>query len=194
MAEMERVGCPNSIQKQLSEGLNLLRRPTSSERRCQSFSYSPPLVPALACNKRHTHTILRRNGPLERSYQEWPRQTKPKKGQFMNFSQGHSGTKTQRESCLFSNGKTSDFTKMGEIHELFVLAISLVCFAGATPDLRFRFREVLGKVLRSNLRRFLGGPSIRPLTRALGKAPRKQSVLHSLVHWLKFRMSPSRAA
>ena len=34
--------------------------------------------------------------------QEWPRQTKPKKGQFMNFSQGHSGTKVQCESCLFS--------------------------------------------------------------------------------------------
>ena len=28
-----------------------------------------------------------------RDIQEWPRQTKPKKGQFMNFSQGHSGTK-----------------------------------------------------------------------------------------------------
>ena len=27
--------------------------------------------------------------------QEWPRQTKPKKGQFMNFSQGHSGTKVR---------------------------------------------------------------------------------------------------
>ena len=38
---------------------------------------------------------------LNRSYQEWPRQTKPKKGQSMNFSQGHSGTKV-RESCLFS--------------------------------------------------------------------------------------------
>ena len=35
-------------------------------------------------------------------YQEWPRQTKPKKGQFMNFSHGHSGTKVQCESCLFS--------------------------------------------------------------------------------------------
>ena len=34
--------------------------------------------------------------------QEWPRQTKPKKGQFMNFSQGHSGTKVQCESRLFS--------------------------------------------------------------------------------------------
>ena len=27
--------------------------------------------------------------------QEWPRQTKPKKGQFMNFSQGHSKTKVR---------------------------------------------------------------------------------------------------
>ena len=50
--------------------------------------------------------------------QEWPRQTKPKKGQFMNFPQGHSGTKVQCESCLFSQGKTPEFTKM----------------AGATPD------------------------------------------------------------
>ena len=65
---------------------------------------------------------------------EWPRQTKPKKGQFMNSSQGHSGTKVQCESCLFSQGKTPEFTKMGEIHELFVLALSLVWFAGATPD------------------------------------------------------------
>ena len=38
------------------------------------------------------------------------------------------------ESCLFSQGKTPEFTKMGEIHELFVLALSLVWFAGATPD------------------------------------------------------------
>ena len=50
----------------------------------------------------------------------------------MNFSQGHSGTKVQCESCLFSQGKTPEFTKMGEIHELFVLALSLVWFAGAT--------------------------------------------------------------
>ena len=52
-----------------------------------------------------------------------------KKGQFMNFSQGHSGTKVQCESCLFSQGKTPEFTKMGEIHELFVLPpfFGLVC-------------------------------------------------------------------
>ena len=68
--------------------------------------------------------------------QEWPRQTKPKKGQFMNFSQGHCGTKVQCQSCLFSQGETPEFTKMGEIHELFVLALSLVWFAGPTPELR----------------------------------------------------------
>ena len=70
----------------------------------------------------------------ERFCQEWPRQTKPKKGQFMNFSRGRSGTKGQCESCLFSKGKTPEFRKMGEIHELFVLALCLVWFAGATPD------------------------------------------------------------
>ena len=66
--------------------------------------------------------------------QESPRQTKPKKGQFMNFSQGQSGTKVRCESCLFSQGTTPEFTKMGEIHELFVFALSLVWFAGATPE------------------------------------------------------------
>ena len=54
----------------------------------------------------------------------------------MNFSRGHSGTKIQCESCLFSYGNTPKFTKMAEIHELFVLALSLVWFAGATPDTR----------------------------------------------------------
>ena len=29
------------------------------------------------------------------NFQEWPRQTKPKKSQFMNFLQGHSGTKVR---------------------------------------------------------------------------------------------------
>ena len=66
--------------------------------------------------------------------QESPRQTKPKKGQFMNFSRGHSGTKVQCESRLFSQGKAPEFTTMDEIHELFVLALSLVWFAGATHD------------------------------------------------------------
>ena len=60
-------------------------------------------------------------------FQESPRQTKPKKGQFMNFSWGQTGTKLRCESRLFSQGKTPELTKMGEIPELFVLALSLVC-------------------------------------------------------------------
>ena len=54
----------------------------------------------------------------------------------MDFSQGHSGTKVQyvNRAC-FPKEKTPEFTKMGEIQELFVLALSLVWFAGATPDL-----------------------------------------------------------
>ena len=60
---------------------------------------------------------------------------KPNQGQFMNFSQGHSGTKVQCESCLFSQGKHQDLQKRGEIHELFVLALFLVWFAGATPEI-----------------------------------------------------------
>ena len=35
---------------------------------------------------------------------------------------------------VFLRKKTPELTKMGEIHELFVLALSLVWFAGATPD------------------------------------------------------------
>ena len=50
---------------------------------------------------------------LELIYQEWPRQTKPKKGQFMNFPQGHSGTKFRCESCLFSWGKNTRIHKNG---------------------------------------------------------------------------------
>ena len=70
----------------------------------------------------------------------------------MNFPQGHSGTKIQCESCLFSSGKTPEFTKMGEIHELFVLALSLVWFAGTTPDHRaiavsLGFRSVIAVCL-----------------------------------------------
>ena len=34
----------------------------------------------------------------------------------------------------FLKEKTPEFTKMGELHELFVLALSLVWFAGVTPE------------------------------------------------------------
>ena len=90
----------------------------------ECFRISADLVPEMLNRTRTTSNFN----------QESPRQTKPKKGQFMNFSQGHSGTKVQRESCLFSQGETPEFTKMGEVHELFDLPLSLVWFAGATPD------------------------------------------------------------
>ena len=49
--------------------------------------------------------------------QEWPRQTKPKKGRFMNFSQGHSGTKVRyvNHAC-FPKESTRIHKKMGKIH------------------------------------------------------------------------------
>ena len=37
--------------------------------------------------------------------------------------------------ACFPKKKTPEFTKMGEIHELCVLALSLVWFAGATPEI-----------------------------------------------------------
>ena len=53
----------------------------------------------------------------------------------MNFSQGNSGTKVQfvNRTCFFLRKDTRIHRKMGDIHELFVLALSLVWFAGATP-------------------------------------------------------------
>ena len=113
------------------------------------------------------------------THQEWPRQTKPKKGQFMKFSPvhelfarafrnkssmcanrttvGHWDAKfspcqpCQKASSLWRDvnwehqrsqsqitaifcRKLPEFTKKGEIHELFVLALSLVWFAGVTPE------------------------------------------------------------
>ena len=46
----------------------------------------------------------------------------------MNFSQGHSGTKVRdvNRAC-FPKEQHQNSTKMGEIHELFVLALSLAC-------------------------------------------------------------------
>ena len=59
----------------------------------------------------------------------------------MNFPRGHSRTKVRCESRLFSQEQTPEFTKKGEIHELFVLALSSVWFAGATPDSKGCFPE-----------------------------------------------------
>ena len=67
----------------------------------------------------------------------------------MNFSQGHSGTKVQCESWLVFLRKTQEFTlkKGRDSYELFVLALSLVWFAGATPD---QYGIYVGCVARSN--------------------------------------------
>ena len=70
----------------------------------------------------------------------------------MSFSQGHSGTKVQCESCLFSLGKTPKFINLGEIHELFVLAPSLVWFAGVTPDETPRIQKSTTPSLRNDSR------------------------------------------
>ena len=64
-----------------------------------------------------THTVvagtLTELNSCRALFRSAPRQTKAKKGQFMNFSQGHSGTKVQCEPCLFSSGKTPEHTKNG---------------------------------------------------------------------------------
>ena len=65
-----------------------------------------------------------------------PGKPNQRKASSWTFPGGIPEQKVQCESCLFSQGKTPEFTKMGEIHELFVLALSLVWFAGATPDFR----------------------------------------------------------
>ena len=51
----------------------------------------------------------------------------------MNFSRVIPEQKFNVNRACFPKKKTPEFTKMGEIHELFVLALSLVWFAGATP-------------------------------------------------------------
>ena len=66
--------------------------------------------------------------------QESSLQTKPKKGQFMNFPGGIPEQKFNVNRACFPKENTPGFIKMGEIHELFVLALSLVWFAGATPE------------------------------------------------------------
>ena len=52
----------------------------------------------------------------------------------MNFSQGVPEQKFNVNRACFPKENTRIHIKMGEIHELFVLALSLVWFAGATPQ------------------------------------------------------------
>ena len=73
----------------------------------------------------------------------------------MNFSRGHSGTKVRDVNfvLVFLRRKTPEFTKMGEIHELFVLALSLVWFAGATPEKGKRHTDKQERPRHINLRK-----------------------------------------
>ena len=109
------------------------------------------------------------------STQEWPRQTKPKKGQFMNFSQWRSGTKVQCESCLLSLGKTPEFTTMGAIHGHFVLAFLWFWFAGATPDQLATFCPPPGISLTHSLRDPRKFPQATPSETAFGGLPKRFS-------------------
>ena len=85
--------------------------------------------------------------------QKRPRQTKPKKGQFMNFSQGHSGTRVRNVNrARFPKENTRIHTKKGEIHELFVLALFLVWFAGATPEKKISAPKLAISALRGQKR------------------------------------------
>ena len=63
--------------------------------------------------------------------QEWPQQTKPKKGEFMNFSQGHSGTKVRyvNRACFPKEKHQNSYKNGRDSYELFLLApfFGLVC-------------------------------------------------------------------
>ena len=76
---------------------------------------------------------------MGRPIQERPQQTKPKKGRFMNFSQGHSGTKVQCESCLFSGGHLKPVTlkpviRIFRIFRVFASAFSALLLCGVSSN------------------------------------------------------------
>ena len=66
----------------------------------EPLTLTPPSVPASNCATHPWEELPLKNRlnvkhPLPNFVRGGPQQTKPKKGQFMNFSQGHSGTKVQ---------------------------------------------------------------------------------------------------
>ena len=84
-----------------------------------------------------TSLMFGRSAASKSFFQEWPRQTKPKKGQFMNSSRRHSGTEVQvvNRACFPKEKAHQNSHKNGRnSYGLFVLVLSLVWFAGATPD------------------------------------------------------------
>ena len=59
---------------------------------------------------------------------------KTPKGQVVPFSRVYPEQKFNVNRACFPKENHQNSQKLGEIHELFVLALSLVWFAGATPD------------------------------------------------------------
>ena len=82
--------------------------------------------------------LLRNNQNLFRSGPGKPNQ---KKASSWTSRRGIPEQKFNVNRACFPKEKTPEFTKMGEIHELFVLPLSLVWFAGATPDLWSRLAQ-----------------------------------------------------
>ena len=76
--------------------------------------------------------VVATESQTKKKFQESPWQTKPKKGQFMNFSEGRSGTKVRCESCLFSQGKTPNSQKWAKFMNFSFWPF--LWFAGATPE------------------------------------------------------------
>ena len=77
-------------------------------------------------------------------HQEWPRQTKPKKGQFMNFSHGHSGTKVRYVNRACFLGKNTRIHKiMGEVHMNFSFGPFFLLVFRKAPDTFNFLRHVM---------------------------------------------------
>ena len=99
--------------------------------------------------------------------QEWPRQTKPKKGQFMNFPQGHSGTKVQfvNRAC-FPKKKHQNSQKNGRNSWTFRFGpfFGLVC-RGDSWYWSLNLKECPSMVLRMVPRFVTSPPSTEPKTR-----------------------------
>ena len=112
----------------------------SSDRREAAGKSSPSNLrkttthpPPCRCMEMESFVLL----ALGPKIQEWPRQTKPKKGQFMNFSQGHSGIKVRYVSfvLVFLRKNKPEFTqKWAKFMNFSFWPFLCVWFAGATPE------------------------------------------------------------
>ena len=74
------------------------------------------------------------SSPESKDLRSGPGKPNQRKVSSWTFRRGIPEQKFNVNRACFPKEKTPEFTKMGEIHELFVLALSLVWFAGATPE------------------------------------------------------------